>query len=555
MHILSTGRQIGQAVKNIQRLRQIVSVLARHGFDDVIQRADLGKFLPKRWGKQSNPQLLDRSTEIRLKEAFEELGPTFVKLGQLLSTRADLIPQSFIDQFVKLQDNVQPIPFSEVQGVLEESLSPEARAQFLSIEQTPLASASISQVHQAQLKSGEKVVLKVQRPGIQRQIENDIALLDTLARALEKYIPEIRVINPTVVVREFFRTLSYELDFTVEANNMRKFANNLRSIPEIVVPKVYKDLSTTRVLTLECLEGVRVNDLQALDQAGIDRARIAHIGAKAFFHSIMIHGLFHGDLHGGNLFALPGDKIGVIDFGIVGRLSDKAREQLANMVVSLINEDYEHLCYLYADLGDADASIDFESFQREIRNALSPYMGLPLKELKSGKILMKATAIATQYRIQVPGDWMLVFKAIVTIEGLGRTLDPDFDLLSFGQEMTAELLKDQYSLDRIKKDLLWVGKDLSELIQMLPRQIRWMLKKFNRDDFAFEIKIPQIQDIQEQLDENSKRSTLSILSAGLLLSGAISLHYSDDRMILGYPVIAVVLLSLGGLTLLRALLK
>jgi ubiquinone biosynthesis protein len=552
MRWLQRSRQLGQAVKNVGRLRQIVGVFAKYGFVDVVDRMNLGKFLPSRLKAYARSQA-EKSPAERLRLAFEELGPTFVKLGQLLSTRPDLMPEAFLEEFTKLQDDVQPLPFEIVRGVVERELGRKIEEAYAFFDPNPLAAASIGQVHEAKLLSGEKVVVKIQRPEIQKVIDNDVSLLAFLAGLLEKYVPETRIIGPRVIVEEFFRTLSYELDFVVEANNMAKIAENMGSIPDIVVPRVYKALSTRRILTTQKLEGIRVNDLKALDAAGIDRKRVVEIGAKAFFKSVMIDGLFHGDLHGGNLFILPGNRLGIIDFGIVGRLSQKSRDQLANMVMALLTEDYETLCYQYAELGAAGPSIDFDGFQREVRNTLSPYMGLALSDLNVGRILIEATKIATKYEIKIPGDWMLVFKAILTIEGMGRTLDPGFDLLAMGQEMVKELVKNQYSVQRLSKEFLWVAKDMAALFQVLPRQIRWMFRKFNSNDFAFEIKSPELASIRAQLDVNGKRGALSTTVAGLAIAAALALQFDSGQRVVGMPLVALVLFGLAALLLLRML--
>jgi ubiquinone biosynthesis protein len=325
----------------------------------------------------------------------------------------------------------------------------------------------------------------------------------------------------------------------------------MATIPEVVIPKVHKPLSTTRVLTQQRLEGIRVNDLKALDAAGIDRKRVIEIGARAFFKSVLIDGLFHGDLHGGNMFVLPGNRLGIIDFGIVGRLSEKSRDQLANMVMSLLTEDYENLCYQYAELGASGPSIDFENFQREVRNTLSPYLGLPLNELNIGKVLVEATRIATKYDITIPGDWMLVFKAILTTEGMGRTLDPGFDLMATGRELVKDLVKSQYSLERISRDLVWVAKDMAALFQVLPRQIRWMFRKFNSDDFAFEIKSPQLDDLRRQLDANNRRTNLTVLVVGFFVASSLALQTQYGHQVLHYPMLSVLYFAAGCLLLLR----
>lgn len=548
MKWLKTGRQLGQAVKNVQRLRQIISVLSKHGFVDIVDRMNLGKFLPGRLAAYAESQA-DKTPAERLRLAFEELGPTFVKLGQLLSTRSDLLPEVFIEEFTKLQDNVQPLSSEVVRAIVEKELNRKIETAYSYFDPKPLAAASIGQVHEARLLTGEKVVVKVQRPEIQKIIETDVSLLAFLAGLLEKYIPETRIVGPKVIVNEFFRTLSFELDYLVESNNIQKISENMATLPEIVIPKVYKALSTHKILTLEMLEGIRVNDLKALEAVGVDRKRIVQIGAKAFFKSVMVDGLFHGDLHGGNLFILPGDKLGIVDFGIVGRLSQKSRDQLAVMVMSLMTEDYENLCYEYAELGSAGPSIDFDGFQREVRNVLSPYLGLSLSDMNVGKVLIEATKIATKFQIQVPGDWMLVFKAILTIEGMGRTLDPEFDLLLMGQDLVKDLVRHQYSVQRITKESLWIAKDFSSLLKVLPRQLRWMFRKFNSNDFAFEIKSADFQAIRHQLDANGRRMSLSILIAGLFIASSNSLHYHSEQTIGEYPLISAVYFIAGALFL------
>lgn len=546
--------QLGQAVKNVQRLKQILGAFSKYGFVDVVDRMRLGKFLPSRLAAYAESQA-DRTTHERLRMAFEELGPTFVKLGQLLSTRSDLVPENFIEEFTKLQDNVQPLSFEVVKTSVEKELNRKLEDAYSYFAEAPLAAASIGQVHEARLPGGESVVVKVQRPEIEKVIETDISLLAFLAGLLEKYVPESRTLGPRTIVDEFFRTLSYELDFVVEANNMGKMAENMAVFPEIVIPKVYKSHSTQKVLTLEKLEGIRVNDLKAMDAAGIDRKRVVEVGSKAFFKSVMIDGLFHGDLHGGNLFVLPGSRLGIVDFGIVGRLSQRSRDQLANMVMSLLSEDYENLCYQYAELGAAGPSIDFDGFQREVRNALSPYVGLSLGDINVGRILIEATRIASKYNIQVPGDWMMVFKAILTIEGMGRTLDPDFDLIATSEEMVKQLVREQYSPQRISKEFMWVAKDLATLLQAIPRQVRWMMRKFNSNDFAFEIKSQELDGIRVQVEDGMRRMSLSLLSAGLFIAGSVALGHDSSTTLGGIPLPAAMLFSGGGFLTLRLLLK
>jgi len=542
MQLVKAGFQLGQAVKNAQRLRQIVSVFGKHGFVDVVERMNLGKFLIGRLRSYVSSQA-EKSTPERLREAFEELGPAFIKLGQLLSTRQDLIPESFVEELVKLQDNVPALGFEVVREVVEKELGKPISMAYAAFSSEPLAAASIGQVHEAVLPTGETVVVKVQRPDIRKPIETDVSLLGFLANLLEKYVPESRVFAPKVLVEEFSRTLKLETNYAIEANNIHKISENLKEFQDIVIPKVYRSHSTARVLTLEKIEGKRFNDPAIINDPNVDKKHLVETGSRALFKTILIDGIFHGDLHGGNLFILPGNKLAIIDFGIVGRLSEKSRSQFANMVFALISEDYENLCYQYAELGSSSISIDFDSFQREVRNVLSPYIGLSMQDVQTGKLLLEATKIAAKYQIQVPGDWMLVFKSLITIEGMGRTLYPNLDIMKLGGEMVHDLLKNQYSPQKLSKEALWIARDVVALLQVLPRQIRWMFRKFNSNDFAFEIKVPELEKIRKRIDVHSKRMSGALLISALLISGSLTLSLQNTDTWFGYPSISIIIFS------------
>lgn len=550
MGIVRRSIQITRAVKGAGRLRQIVSVLSKHGFGDVIQRLNLDSYLPgklTRWAEVEET----RGIGERMRLAFQELGPTFVKLGQVLSMRPDLIPDHVIEELVKLQDQVAPMPFETVQEILNRELGFQVQASFQEIRSEPLGSASIGQVHEAVLRSGERVVIKVLRPGIRKVIETDVALLTFMAEMFEKYFPELRVLNPKVFVEEFFKSLQYELDFKIEANNIDKIKKNSEDFPDLVFPKVYRELSTHEILVLERFDGIRLNDKEAVMRAAVDRTKIATLGARAFLYSVMKHGLFHGDLHGGNLFILPGDRLGVIDFGIVGRLSQKSRDQLVTMVWALIQEDYETLCYTYAELGSVDTSVDFDSFQREVRNVLSPYLGLNLNDVNSGRVLIEATKIAAKYQIRVPGDWMLVFRALLTMEGMGRLLDPNFDMIATGEELISDLVKIQLSPSRLRSEAFKVSREVISLVEILPRNLRWAIRKFAKNDYALELKSPELAKMAVTLDRGSKRVARSISALAFLLTGAILIQADKGPHWDEFPVAGIVFLGVGAFFAIR----
>jgi ubiquinone biosynthesis protein len=485
MRLIQRSLKISRMVKNVGRLRQIVSTFSKYGFADLIQRMDLAWIVPKRLSLREEAES-SHSTAERLKIAFEFLGPTFVKLGQILSTRPDLLPADFIEALKELQDNVAPLPFEVIRSQIGESGD-----SFQDIDPQPLASASIGQVHRARLKDGCPVVIKVQRPDIVHGIQTDLDLLKFLAGLLEREVPESRVFAPILFVEEFGRALLSELDYIIEMRNIERVREQLKGFEQVVIPKVYPSVCSKTLLVMEELDGVRLSDMARLELMQVDRKSIIDLGVRVLFKSVLVDGFFHGDLHAGNLFVLPSlpdgrPRLGVIDFGIMGRLSAKAREQLIAMVLALFQEDFEALVYEYAELGTPQGPIDFDRFQREVRNTLSPYLGLALKDLNIGHVLMEATRIATRYRIQIPGDWMLVFKGILTMEGVARSLDPEFDMMKLGQELVTEVAASRLAPEALQKEWVRVSRDALGVVRVLPRELRWFLRKVSANDFAIE---------------------------------------------------------------------
>ncbi|MFM8316513.1 MAG: ABC1 kinase family protein, partial [Deltaproteobacteria bacterium] len=356
--------------------------------------------------------------------AFEKLGPGFVKLGQLIASRPDLFPENIVDEFSKLQDQVATLPFESIKKQIEQELNCSLTDIFSQFDETPLAAASIAQVHAATLKSGQSVAVKVQRPGIDKILHNDISILRGLASLLENYIPETKPFNPQGLVEEFFHTILFELDFRVEANNIRKIKGQLSKLNQVAIPEVFTQYSSQKVLVLEKFEGIRFSDRERILAEGIDPKKIIETGADAFFQMVMRNGLFHGDLHAGNLFVLTDGRIGIIDFGIVGRLSRRVQDSIISMFIAIMDEDYETLATEYVTLCSPTGDTDISLLQKDLMDTISPYVGLVLGEVNVGKLLLQSTSIAAKHQLKVPRELMLLFKAIMTIDGLAKKLDP-----------------------------------------------------------------------------------------------------------------------------------
>src|SRR3989338_2162808 len=546
MGILKFGSQIGQTVKNVGRMKTIVTVMAKHGLAEIAERIQLVKLIPG-FSVKGDKEKEKLTLPERFRLSFEELGPSFVKLGQVLSTRPDLIPEEFAEEFKKLQDDVRPIEFKSIKHIVEEELGKSLSELYKSFSEKPLAAASIAQVHEAELHDGTKVVVKVQRPGIDKLIDTDVSILFMIAGLVEKYIEETKTFNPKGIVEEFFKTLKKELDFVVEAGNMSRIRKNFEGHETIVIPQVYRNLSSTKVLTLERLEGVRLSDKALLQEKGVDIQKLTHNGVQAFYKMVLVDGIFHGDLHAGNMFVLEDSRIGLIDFGIVGRLNQRTRDALGNMFLALVMEDYEALVYEYCEIGIATGRVDIDHFVKQVRELVEPYYGLPLKDINVGKMLMELTVIASQHHLKMSQDLMLVFKALVTIEGMGRSIDPDFDIVKEMGEFSKVLFKTRYDPEKLTREFTQLLRDSAGLLYMLPRQLKLILKRLTNDEWVTRIKIDDLKQYQDAVMRGQQLLSLSIVIASVVLSSTVVLIFHKGPALLGFSLFGVIGLGLAAL--------
>lgn len=557
MRIVSTASHLSSAFKNASRVREILSVFVEHGFADLVHRMTLSRFLPLRLKRREAYQ--DLSFPVRLRMAFEELGPTFVKLGQLLSTRSDLVPEAICEEFKKLQDQVASVPFSTTRSFLEQEWATQISAIFSEFEDVPMAAASIAQVHGGVLLTGEKVAVKIQRPDVERQIQADIAILRGMAELMERYVPESRPFNPTGLVEEFFRSIVQELDFHVEANNMRRIRGNLSEVKAVVVPKVFTQWSNRRVLVMERLSGVRFSNREAILKKGFSPKDIAEAGSDAFFSMVMRDGLFHGDLHAGNILVLDDGRIGLLDFGIVGRLSRRVQDGIITMFLSIIDEDYETLASEYVFLCKPAGRIQISEFQKDLMDAVSPYVGMSLGSVNVGQLLLRSTSIAVRHKLRVPRELMLLFKALLTIESLGRDLEPDFDILKIGHKLARQLITTRYSKDRLLREVLVLGRDAFELAESFPRQMRLFLRRWSEQDFALTIQNRDTARLARAVTRFERTLAVLTTSVFVFILGAIVLFvptlpgplhdvlgaYSHWRAALGFILIVFAVMLSG----------
>jgi ubiquinone biosynthesis protein len=535
MAIFTTGKNLGRTIKSAGRLRTIVGVFAKHGFQNILERARLGRFVIEKFSEVDAEKF---TAAERMRMAFEELGPTFVKFGQLLATRSDLIPEDFIEEFKKLHDRVEPEDFEVIQGIIQDHYKRKINEIFESFDEKPLGSASIAQVHAATVKDGTRVVVKVQRPGIQQLIRDDLAVLFTMAGLLERYVPEARALNPVAMVEEFFKTLQLETDFAVEANNIRRFQRNFENDKTIRVPRVFGPLSGKKVLVMEYFDGIPLSQPGALEAMGSDSQEIVKAGLMAFFRSVFQYGFFHGDLHAGNLIILPDSKLGLIDFGVVGRLSRRTQDAVAGMFLSLANEDYEQLAYEYTEVAPFNELVDANQFARDLREMIAPHYGLSFKDIDVGKLLMSSANVAARYKLRLPSELMLLFKALVSIEGMGRLIVDDFDVLSYSMEFATEIVRAKYDPARIAKDLVRLTRESTSLVSTLPRQLKILLKRLGSPDYAWKIEIDEMEDLRRSLESSSNIIFLGIIISSLVLSASALMFLPGTGTVLGIPALS-----------------
>lgn len=489
-------------------------MFASHGFHTLVVRAKLGRFVFDRFLSRDLEHL---SAPERVRMSFEQLGPTFVKLGQLLATRPDLIPPEFSEEFKKLHDQVQGVPFADIRDMLTAHFGAPPIEIFSEFDETPLAAASIAQVHRARLKDGHEVVVKVQRPGIEHLIQEDLEILKGLAELIERYIPELRAYNPRGIVAEFGRSMEFETNFIVEANNIRRFSVNFANEPYIKIPQVYSQFTGRRVLVLEALDGIPLSQRSALEQEGIDPEEILRRGLRAYMKMVYSDGLFHGDLHAGNVLLLKNSQIGLIDFGIVGRLNRKTQGAIANMFLALAEEDYDRLAYLYVDLAPFTERVDVDQFARDIRDLIAPYFGLTMKNVNLGKMLLDSTAVASRHGLVLPTELVMFFKSAVSLEGMARIILKDFDFLSYSLEFAKDLLQVHMEPKRLFTDASVFARDFNSLVTALPRQLKQVLRRLNDPDFALQLRTPDVESLRRTMERGYWLQFWGLILAAIVL--------------------------------------
>lgn len=543
--------KVKKTYQNIQRLRNVTNVLIKHGFGSLVDQLNLQHYLSlgkriitfKKYELEKEVHTIPE----RLRLAFEELGPTFIKLGQILSSRPDLIPQDFAEEFKKLQDKVPPFSASESKRHIEEELNVKTDEIFSSFDETPTAAASIAQVHNATLLTGERVIVKVQRPGLRQMLESDISILFYLANLIERYLPHGKLYNPMGIVEEFSRTIRRELNFNLEGSNAVKFKNNFEGDNTVYIPKIYWDYTTKDILTMERIEGIPIHEIKKLEEAGYDKKLIAKNGANAFLRQILEFGIFHADPHPGNFLIMENNKIGIVDFGIVGKIDDDIMESLANTFLSLIELDYDKLIHEYIRLGLLTEDVDTKAFKNDLQDLIDPYYGKALRQIQAGKILSDIFQLALNYKARVPNELILLGKTLITIEGLARALDPDILILEEAKPFAMELIRKRMSPTyQITKAYRTIS-DLSDIVKDIPGQLSYILKKVMKDKLKIEFVHSGLDRLIRDMDKSSNRLSFSLIISAIVIGSSVIMLSGKEPLLFGFPMLGVIGYIVAGL--------
>jgi ubiquinone biosynthesis protein len=509
--------------RHISRYRQIAEVLVDYGFGAFLAQIGLSDRLniPRRLLRRKPILAEDISMPRRFRLALEELGPTFIKIGQILSTRSDLLPPEWLDELRSLQDDVAPLDWEIIQGVISEELGAPVKDIFNTIDPLPLASASIAQVHSAILANSGEVVVKVQRPGIESTINLDLDILYDLAHLANERTSIGERYEVAELAEEFANSLRAELDFHREGRNAERFQQNFAKERFLYVPKVYWDYSTSKVIVLERIRGIKIDDIHAIEAAGYDRSHLANHAARFILREVLEDGFFHADPHPGNLMVLPGEVIGVVDFGTMGRLDSSDRMNLARLFIVLVQMDAEGIVEQLLRMGIADYQVDRMSLQRDLRRLLMRYHGLPISEISAQEVLEGLEPIIYEYRLHVPSDYWLLIKTIVVMQGVGLGLDPDFDIFEASQPYLQHLFLRLWHPSTLGPTALRVGTDWGEFVSAFPRQTTRILDQLERGNFETRILFPELEETVNRVDRIANRIIYGVLVAAMTVALAL----------------------------------
>ena len=539
--------RLGRLYRHLGRAREVTAVLAKFGFDGLLVRmglTDLLDHVRNLVGLNIRPEPAGRPEKMRL--AMEELGLVFIKWGQYLSTQDDLIPEAYIKEFARLQNTVQPLPFGEVERLTRSLIE---SGEVLKIAPEPLASASVGQVHEAVLADGRKVVIKVRRPGLKKQVTTDLEILCELAELVEKHLPALASLRPRAMVDEFSRSLFAELDFSREAANQERFGRLYAANSKVRVPRLHRSLCSEDILVMEKLDGLRLNDAEGLKAAGYDLGELAVFGAEVILEQIMIFGYFHADPHPGNLFIQPGPRVALLDFGLVGRLNRSTREILLDLTLAVARQNARGVASALLKLAQVGAEMppDRERLEMELELFLEAHLSRSLKELDISRALKDMLNIAVNHQLSLPPDLMLLVKVLIQIEGLGVKLAPDFNILQAARPFLKEQYRRRVSPGYWARRLKNALTDAADFLTLLPGDLKPLYQMLRSGRLKSDFNLEGLEELRHTLDRASYRLSFAIVLASLVIASAVMVHAKAPPLWHEMPVLGIFGFSVAAL--------
>lgn len=548
-------------IRHLQRFRQIAQVFIRYGFGELVEALELlpHRSLPRRLLIRLLPTVPKLGVPRRLRMTLEELGPTFIKLGQVLSTRPDVVPPAFIEELARLRDEAPPGPWEPVRAQIERELEASLEDLFAAFDPEPLAAASLAQVHPATLFDGTPVVVKAQRPGVERAIETDLEILSDVARLLQDRTPLGEIYDLPGIVEEFAATLRAELDFHREGRNADRFRANFADEPYLYIPKVYWEYTTRRVLVLERIHGIRIDQVEALDDAGYDRERVALHATRMVVKEVLEDGFFHADPHPGNFVVMPGEVIGAMDFGMVGYLSRRDRADLIRLYIYMVQLDEEGVVDQLVRMGMVGGQVDRVALQRDVGRLLRKYQGLPLKAIRAGEVVQEAMPIAFRHHLRLPSELWLLGKTLAMMEGVGLRLYPDFDPFTVSEPYVRRFVLQMVSPQEWGPALARSASEWGFLLTLLPRVGSRLLTQAERGELEMVLRHRGLDQALARLDRLANRISLSMLLAALIVGLALlvpAFHLAErGGLVTALVIVGFASVSLLGIWLVLSILR
>ncbi len=533
--------------EHFQRYREISQIFIKNGLGFLLEYFELTRFVPlKKRISDESEEISRASLPSRLRKVLEELGPTYVKLGQLLSTRPDILPPDYIQEFRKLQDDVAPVPYSKIEPILEEELEGDVDDVFNYVEEKAQAGASIAQTHRAELKDGKSVILKIQRPGIEKKIRTDLEMIENLAEMIaeREVLPEF--INVKGLVDEFKESLYKELDFMRELYNIKRFKANFADDERIICPDVYEEYSSRRILVMEEIEGIKLSQFEESDRKDIEGEKLARVGAESLLKQVMIDGFFHADPHQGNLLVVDGDKLAYIDFGLIGQISSDDRDRFALLFAALLRRNVEIITDIITEIGEVPREINRRKLKIDIEEFIYNYYNRKLEDINLKVLFEELQHIVFKHHIKLPQEFFLLFRALGVSEGVGSTLDPDFNIVSVGNDFLRELMKDRFSPDSLFKRFslgLW---RLRRDIKGLPGDLADVIEKMGRDDLSIIFQHENLDELEEKIDFASNRLSISLIISSLIIGSSLIIQTGVEPHFRGIPLFGFLGFSIAG---------